>query len=229
MIKCGGLPSRRAVTLNAVLAELPGSMIRIVGICVILLMTREAFRGGPGKLPVHVTLNAGCHDMPPSQRKRRLRVIEGGWTPSRCTMTLRASMAELSCRVIGIVDSLKIRLMTVKTGARGASKLTTRMTGSAIHAYMRTGQRKAGQIMIECRRLPATYCMTIRTGMRKLISGVIRVQGGLIISSMTGKTLSAGVGITSGVTSLTIVDGMTTRQGKSWSVREGDSGPFCCR
>jgi hypothetical protein len=106
------------------------------------------------KVAVGVTcLARGC-DVYPCQLKLRRVVIECRRLPDGGRMTRLAGVVEIACNVVRVVDSGKIRRMTLITVGVCELIVAVRVTRLTCNGSMRSGQRKFGRTVIECRRLP---------------------------------------------------------------------------
>ena len=76
VIEVAGLPVARGVTLEAVVRETGGGMIRIVGVVIVLLMTRPAVSRSAAELAVNVAFGAIDGNVRAGQREVGVVVIK---------------------------------------------------------------------------------------------------------------------------------------------------------
>ena len=113
-------------------------------------------------------------------------MVESGRLPGGRVVTDRAVMREVLRGVIGIVRSVEVRRMAGIAIRRRIRKLSVGMALSALQVGMRTGQRKSHKVVIKRRRLPGGCRVALRTIVRKIPRGVIRIGGILKVHGVAG-------------------------------------------
>ena len=137
------------MTLRTGVRKIQLGMIRVVGTCIIGVVTRPAVRRRAIELAIVVTLRTGCRNVSTGQWEVRVIVIERRRSPGERGVALGAGMIVIARDVIGVVHLLKITLVAVKAGGRCAFKLSIRMTGGTVRLDVRSGERETGIIMTE--------------------------------------------------------------------------------
>jgi len=100
-------------------------------------------------------------------------------------MADRAVGRKCCCRVAGVSRPLIIGLMAIDTRCAGQVVIVIDVARSAGHAHVRTGQRKAGQGVIEGRVGPGCCCMARLAIGGKAAQDVIGVCGALELLHVT--------------------------------------------
>jgi len=102
---------------------------------------------------VHVATRAGHAGVSTGKRKGRVVMIKNALGPNHRVVAQRAVGRKTS-----VIDwcqrSREICLVARNAGRAGQAVVVIDVAGSAGHAYVRAGQRKAGRGMIECRTRP---------------------------------------------------------------------------
>jgi hypothetical protein len=212
MIERGRIPSRRVVTDQTVVVELPRDMVRGCNPGEIRGVAGVAIRRQADVPVVYVALSTLNSDMSAGQRESGERMVERCGAPAGCHMALRTIMREIGRDMIRILRRLKIGLMAgvAVGGGSGVPSLTVYgVTGSTGRRLMHSRERESRQIMVEGRGSPAARGMTDRAPMTEISSHVIGVRRTLKIGLMAG----IAIGGETRPTRLT-VDGMTGQTGR---------------
>jgi len=101
-------PDCRRMTLGAIVAEVPGYVIRIRRLLEIRRMTLIAVSVLNLIVAVHVARLARCCSVRAREREIRARMIERRRSPCRCCVALCAVVTEVACHVVRICYSLKV-------------------------------------------------------------------------------------------------------------------------
>ena len=108
MIEGAPSPACRRVTLCAVVAEIPGNMVRIRCLLKVRLVALVAISIHQLIVPVGVARLARRCGVRACEREIRTRVIERRRSPCRCCVALCAVVTEVACHVVRICYSLKV-------------------------------------------------------------------------------------------------------------------------
>jgi hypothetical protein len=112
MIERGWFPHRGRMTIQTLVGQLPGHMVRRGGLREFLLVTRIAIIRQTLVLLIHMAFGAFSGTMRPLQRIIRLRMIEGGWFPDGGRMARETILRELSFHMVRCRQCSDILLMT---------------------------------------------------------------------------------------------------------------------
>ena len=160
-------------------------MIRIDSTIVIILMAGETLRGSTG-IAACVTIVTVQYCMRAGQRELGQAMIKILRIPAVSGMAFGTIMAEIVGRMIGIVGSQIIVLMTGPAIRWRTRVLAVNMAIGAIARYMGSGQRKSGKVMIEVGRFPGVLIMTLSAVFRKspvdMVGIIYRIEIVLVAS-----------------------------------------------
>ena len=129
---------------------------RVVGIGRLLVLCRVTAIavGGQARIVViHVATRARHAGVSTGKRKGRVVMIKNALSPDHRVVAHRAVGRETSV-IDRCQSSAEICLVTRNAGRAVQAVVVIDVAGSAGHAYVRAGQRKAGRGVIECRTRP---------------------------------------------------------------------------
>lgn len=186
MVEGGRRPAGSIVALRTVESKIVRHVIRIRNRVVICLVAGITVRWD-----VHITTGMAIHalqrHMRAGQWKLGLIMVEGRRRPGGGGVTFRTLKAEIIRRMIWFDGGSEVLLMAVVTSG-GDGAVARRMAINTLNRYMRAGQRKVGEIMIESDRLPRSFIVTCHAIGRKRIRHMIGIGNGVVVVFVTAET-----------------------------------------
>lgn len=192
VVKGSATPVGRVVALLTGLREICADVIRVGRGLVILQVASHARRVREVVIVVDVTLRALQGGVSARQRESGIRVVECRRLPGCGVMAGIASLGETLLGMIGIIRALVVLQMA--SDARLASEIVVSigMALTALQGGVRSGQRKAHEVVVESRRLPGRGRMTCLTGLRHAGGDVVRIRRALVVLHVTTHTIRGG-------------------------------------
>jgi len=226
VIENSRVPAVGGMALGAIVAEIIGDVVGIVGAEIILLVTGPAIGRRSG-----ITLGMAFHTIQGgmSSRKRELGliVIERRRGPAGGGMAQGTILTEIVGGMIGIVHAVVIILVARPAVRRGAGELPVHMASGTIDGQVLASQRKTSKVMIESRRTPSVLVMALRAVLRETGVDMAGIGDGVIIVLVTSDTFAGKIILAVGVAVDATEGGMNPHKFESAGLHviEGRPGP----
>jgi len=159
VVESGPQPAGRGVAGGARVREANRNVIRVSCARVVQLVAAVAIGGHGGVVVVHVATRARHGRMRTRQGKRRVVVIERGWTPGRSAVTHVALLREPGAHVIWVGRPFEVVQVARHTSRAGQAVGSGRAVGGvvaliALQRNVRSRQRPPGHGVVEARWRP---------------------------------------------------------------------------
>lgn len=149
VIERGGIPPVHRMTCSAGDRETSGDMTRITRSVEISLMAIETIPMKTDKNIIHVAICAQNCLMRSNEREGRHSMVECGWGPDGCCMTLVACMAEITREMAGSGCLIEIALVALEAIHEREEVIPSCMAGLALDRCVLSGKRKLRCRMVE--------------------------------------------------------------------------------
>ena len=177
----------------ALLASLREVRSRVVGIrcsLEILQVARHAGGVAYSVVVVDVTIGAGArwHRVQSGEREPGAVMVECRAHPATGVVALLACLREVRSRVVGTRCSLEILQVARHAGGVAYSVVVVDVTigAGARRHLVQSGERKPGDVMVECRARPAAGVVALLASLREVRSRVVGIRRSLEILEMAG-------------------------------------------